>query len=129
VESVATARKKPSPTNVIVGVNALTEILEKTSRCPECDGNIEASVRTVCIASQIVLTCKDAECGFQYASKDPASAKIDDNDDDVKRTTDFATIILYVLGFISAGDGGTEAARLLGLLGLPNDTTMEQGLF
>jgi hypothetical protein len=32
---------------------------------------------------------------------------------------------LYVLGVISNGDGGLEAERLLGLLGLPNDTTME----
>ena len=38
--------------------------------------------------------------------------------------TDYAINVLYVLGFISMGDAHTEAGRLLGLLGLPNDTTM-----
>jgi hypothetical protein len=33
------------------------------------------------------------------------------------------------VGFVSSGDGGTEAARLLGLLGLPNDTTMQSRSF
>jgi hypothetical protein len=37
--------------------------------------------------------------------------------------------VLYVLGFMSMGDAHTEAARLLGLLGLPNDTTMESRSF
>lgn len=36
---------------------------------------------------------------------------------------------LYVLGFVGNGDGCTEAARLLGLLGLPNDTTMQSRSF
>jgi hypothetical protein len=37
--------------------------------------------------------------------------------------------VLWVLGFITVGNGCTEAARLLGLLGLPNDTTMESRSF
>jgi hypothetical protein len=41
-----------------------------------------------------------------------------------ERMTDYAINVLYVLGFISVGDGATEAGRLLGLMGLPNDTTM-----
>jgi hypothetical protein len=48
-----------------------------------------------------------------------------ETNDNRERNTDFALNVLYVLGFISMGDGSTEAARLLGLLGLPNDTTME----
>jgi hypothetical protein len=36
---------------------------------------------------------------------------------------------LYVLGIISNGSGSVEAGRLLGLLGLPNDTTMETRSF
>jgi hypothetical protein len=36
---------------------------------------------------------------------------------------------LYVIGFIACGEGCTEAARLLGLLGLPNDTTMARRSF
>jgi hypothetical protein len=35
----------------------------------------------------------------------------------------------YILGFLWAGDGGTEAGRILGTMGLPNDTTMESRSF
>jgi hypothetical protein len=47
-----------------------------------------------------------------------------EDDGSYERMTDYAINVLYVLGFISVGDGSTEAGRLLGLLGLPNDTTM-----
>jgi hypothetical protein len=53
----------------------------------------------------------------------------EDDNDNYERSTDFAINVLYVLGFISMGDAHSEAARLLGLLGLPNDTTMETRSF
>jgi hypothetical protein len=59
----------------------------------------------------------------------PATANVDDKEDHYKRTTDYAVNVLYVLGFLSSGDGGAEASRLLGLLGLPNDTSMETRTF
>jgi hypothetical protein len=46
-----------------------------------------------------------------------------------ERSTDFAINVLFVLGFLSSGDGPTEASRMLGLLGLPNDTTMHTRSF
>jgi hypothetical protein len=51
------------------------------------------------------------------------------DDDGYERSTDYAINVLYILGFISMGDAHSEAARLLGLLGLPNDTTMETRSF
>ena len=47
----------------------------------------------------------------------------------IKRTTNYAINVLYVLGFMASGDGGTEAERLLGFLGLPNSTTMDSRSF
>jgi hypothetical protein len=44
--------------------------------------------------------------------------------DNFEWMTDYALNVLYVIGFISMGDAHTEAGRLLGLCGLPNDTTM-----
>ena len=44
----------------------------------------------------------------------------------IERNADYAVNILFVLGFMSSGDGGKEAERILGLLGLPNYTTMEK---
>jgi hypothetical protein len=86
-------------------------------------------VQTICVASTLVLTCENQSCGYvHYGSV--SKAKVGDEDAPYRgRSTDLAVNILYVLGFISTGDGCTEAARLLGLLGLPNDTTMESRSF
>jgi hypothetical protein len=43
-----------------------------------------------------------------------------------KRLFDYAVNVLYVLGFLSVGDGASEAQRLLGLLDLPNLASMEK---
>ena len=37
--------------------------------------------------------------------------------------------MVYVLSFLSRGGGPTEAGKVLGMLGLPNDTTMEAKSF
>jgi hypothetical protein len=49
--------------------------------------------------------------------------------DGYERMTDHALNVLYVVGFISMGDAHTEAARLLGFCGFPNDTTMKSRSF
>jgi hypothetical protein len=67
-------------------------------------------------------------CGFMHYSEPPAPVNIDSKDNR-ERSTDFAINVLYVVGFLSVGDGGTEAARLLGLLGLANSTTMKTRSF
>jgi hypothetical protein len=77
----------------------------------------------------VVLSCKDPDCEYTYHSKRPVVAKLSEPIDKQERTTDYAINILYVLGFVASGDGCTEAARMLGLLGLPNDTTMETRSF
>jgi hypothetical protein len=41
-----------------------------------------------------------------------------------ERMTEYSANVLYVLGLISVGDEATEAGRMLGLMGLPNDNTM-----
>ena len=53
----------------------------------------------------------------------------EEEDGNYNQTTDHAIKILYALLFLSCGNGGVEAARLLPLLGLPNDTTMESRTF
>jgi hypothetical protein len=101
------------------------ETLQKHCTCPKCDGPLKAEVETVCVASSIVLTCEAKSCGYIHYSS-AAKAKVgSDNAPTQGRSTNLAVDILYVLGFISVGDGCTEAARVPGLLGLPNDTTME----
>jgi len=42
----------------------------------------------------------------------------------IVRNIDFAANVLFVLAFLTSGDGGVKAGRLCGMLGLPNSTTM-----
>jgi hypothetical protein len=84
----------------------------------------------VCIATSFILSCTNKECKFLYRSDPPAATTVHAlQDDNFERSTDYAINVLYVLGFISVGDGCSEAGRMLGLLGLPNDTTMESRSF
>jgi hypothetical protein len=120
--------KKPPPTRVIMDINAVKTTLEENCFCKQCDGPVEVSLRTTCLASRIMMSCKNRRCGFIYYSPPPAEVQVERNDNRV-RNTDYAINILFVLGFISCGDGSVEASRILGLLGLPNDTTMETRSF
>jgi hypothetical protein len=118
---------KPPHTRVMLETEQLMKVFEKLG-CPECGHPIELNLRTVCIATSIGMQC--SKCAFFVHPEQPAPTSMhDDLDDDYVRTTDYAVNVLYVLGFISMGDGSTEAGRLLGLLGLPNDTTMESRSF
>lgn len=126
----AVDKKKPDATRVILEVKSVIDAIEKHGRCLDCEGPIEASMNTLCIATNLSFACMDSKCGYVYHSEAPAVAgqghKALDNR---RRSNDFAINVLFVLGFISCGDGGAEAARMLGLLGLPNDTTMETRSF
>jgi len=42
---------------------------------------------------------------------------------------DWETNVLFMLSFLSVGDGGTEITRVLGMLGLPDATTFGPQLF
>jgi hypothetical protein len=87
-------------------------------------------MKMLCIATKVQLTCKNTRCGYIHYSKPPAQASIGiEGAMSRERSTDYAVNVLWVLGFLSVGDGCTEATRLLGFLGLPNDTTMESRSF
>jgi hypothetical protein len=133
-DSSARRRLKPSHSRVILEVDHIEKVFEKLG-CPKCGGPIKASVQTVCISPSIGFECMDKACSFSHEAEKPSSTSIhaDSNANSKstshERSTDYAINVLYVLGFISVGDGCTEAARVLGVLGLPNDTTMESRSF
>ena len=127
-------RKKPQATRVILEVGPLTDLLQQNCQCPEYDGKVEASLKTLCLATTIVLTCVNPDCTYIDNMHPPAVSKIHathrlHREDGREWMSDYAINLLYVLGFLSCGDGGTEAGRVLGILGLPNDTTMERRSF
>jgi hypothetical protein len=124
---------KPPNTLAILEVAGLLETLTTHCRCPCCDAAMKPRIATLCLSSTVILDCFNEICGYVHESPDTAKAKVGRQEvarPSRNRSTDYAINILWVLGFISIGDGCSEAAgRLLGLLGLPNDTTMESRSF
>jgi hypothetical protein len=123
-ETVSKVAQKPPHTRVLLEVSHLKSVFAKYP-CPECMEPLELKIRTVCIASNLELICNNKECSYVSNFDRPCTTTIHvDERCSYERMTDYAANVLYVLGFMSVGDGPTEAGRLLGLLGLPNDTTM-----
>ena len=130
LEPLEEEMKKPTFTRVILEAKALNEVFESHCKCPQCGEQLKMEVKTICIASSIRLTCVNLNCSYVHYGNSPSAANIGDADQDNReRMTDYAINILYVLGLVSCGDGCTEAGRLLGLMGLPNNTTMERRSF
>ena len=125
---------KPPATRVIIEVNPAKELLEKylSKACPRCEAPLELTFPSMCIASSIRLSCtNEVLCTFVDLVA-PVKSNVplaDDASEGIKRNTDSALNVLYVIAFVASGDGGAEASRLLGILGLPNSTTMQSRSF
>ena len=121
--------EKPAATRVIVEVEQVKTTLEEFSLCKNCQGPMEATLQAkgFGLATKIEMKCLDRNCSFVHHSKEPAKTKI--HDDRYDRLTDYAVNCLYVLAFLSVGDGPAEVEKLLGLLGMPNDTSMGSTTF
>jgi len=94
-------------------------------RCPKCQSSVTATFPTHCIASGSKTTCNNKFCSFVDVTV-PSQANIpmpEGSIAKIHRNVDWEANVLYLLSFLSVGDGGTEAGRVLGLLGLPNSTT------
>jgi hypothetical protein len=120
---------KPCNNRVLLELNQIDGVIGQLA-CGNCGGKLQAIVRNVCLASSLGIECINEECGFMIHPQAPAATTIHHaRGDCFERSTDYAVYVLYVLGFLSVGDRCTEAARLLGLLGLPNDTMMKSRSF
>jgi hypothetical protein len=120
-------KEKPPHERVLLEVKHVEEAFENFSKCPECDGALQIVLNTICITTSIIISCRNPDCEFVTYSPGGQCAKttMHGDNDKFERMTDYALNVLYVIGFISMGDAHTEAGRLLGLCGLPNDTTMK----
>jgi len=129
----AVKAKKPSNSRVIIEVDALHKNFGRHLKdCPECDAKLKLSLPSCCIATAIKLECTNELCTHIDIER-PAPADVpllpDAGSPLKERMTDCALNVLHVLSFMASGDGGSEAERLLGLLGLPNATTMNKRSF
>jgi hypothetical protein len=119
-------KEKPPHKRVIMEVLHVHEAFDKFAKCPECMGPLVLDLTTVCIATSIGISCRNPNCKFMSYSPEGGIAETTMHQgNNFKRMTDYALNVLYVVGFISMGDVHTDAGRLLGLCGLPNDTTMK----
>jgi len=118
--------RKPPATRVILEVGPLKQFVDELCKCHGCNGPLDIETQTTCVASHVKATCLDPSCGFILHGNPPASTTMHEkNNDNHNRNTDHAVNALCVLGMICNGDGCTEASRMLGLMGLPNDATMD----
>ena len=133
ISSSDLSEERPTPTRMIVEVNQVKRLLEEFSSCRVCGGPLECnlSAKGYGLATKIEMSCLDRKCSFVHHGERPAATKIHENDDKMcgDRLTDYAVNCIYVLAFLACGDGPSEAEKLLGLLGLPNDTTMGSTTF
>jgi hypothetical protein len=114
-ESTKDSSNKPPHSRAILEVRHIHDVFAELA-CPRCTGPIKVNLRTVCIASSLGLECLNKTCGYLFHAAPHATTS-----SHLARNDNFERSTEYVLGFM----GCTEAARLLGLLELPNDTTME----
>jgi len=111
-------------TRVILETDPLKEQIERFMYCPKCQHPVEVAFPTTCIATRCRVSC--THCQWFNATKVAGTdVPLDENAGSplIERNSDYAINMLYILGFMCSGDGGKEAERLLGLLGLPNSTT------
>jgi hypothetical protein len=120
--------RKPTSTRVILEVEAINDLVRKNCRCPDCNGILHTSLKTTCLATSVSLFCNNNSCGYRYHGPQPAVTDIA-AEKNIERMSDYAINCLYVTSFLACGDGGSEASKVLGLLGLHNDTTMEKRSF
>ena len=123
---------KPTNGRAIIEVAPLRETMERYMRCPLCNGCVEVEFPTCCIATGTRISCTNKWCTF-VDIKRPTAAHPPLPEDSgsalIERNVDYAINICYVLAHLCSGDGGREAERLLGVLGLPNSSTMEKRSF
>ena len=123
---------KPPESRVLLETNAIKSMMERHIVCPRCTQSVVVSFPTKCIATTLRIDCSDKTCGFVDLEKPmAASPPLPDDAGSARiiRNSDSAINILFVLAFLTKGDGGSEAAHLLGLLGLPNSTTFDGSSF
>ena len=116
---------------VLLEQRPLKELMERNCCCKLCKGPCRVEFTTVTIATSIQIICNTKACSYIDHGDPPQPAKVvlPEGSRRSERNTDFAVDVLCVLGFMMCGDGGKEAARILGMLGLPRDTNMESRSF
>mgnify|MGYP000417149400 CR=1 FL=1 len=127
-ESTSSSSKKPQPSRVLLECHKLKAQMERNTTCQKCQSNVIVAFPTTGIASGSRIACASEMCDW-IDCESPAGATMPAIADHRHRDVDCAANVLCVLSFMACGDGGAEAGKLLGLLGLPNSTTFAKRSF
>jgi hypothetical protein len=118
--------KVPKPSRAILSTDNVQELISEAAVCRFCRRKtLSFTVDNVGITSIPSIQC--LSCDRDKIATPPTTAFY--NDSSQRRLLDYAANVLFVLGFLSVGDGGREANHLLGLLDLPNLISMESKTF
>jgi len=102
--------------------------MERYIGCPNCKSEVTASFPTTHIAIGSKIACKNDMCNW-IDCQGPSSADVPQPPTHqggalIVRNVDFKAKVLFVLAFLTSGDGGVEVGRACDMLGLPNSTTI-----
>ena len=130
--SSRTVESKPETTRIILERDPMTKLMESHIFCPLCANAVVVSFPSIGIASGCRIQCSKQLCTYVHIER-PKTCDVDLPEGSgsplIERTTDYPANVLYILAFLACGDGGKEAERILGFLGLPNSSTMEKRTF
>jgi hypothetical protein len=104
--------------------NGLRSLFDEAVVCGLCrKGKLEVEFITKCLATTIHTKC--GKCHSHSASTTSGTGIPQDSQD---RNTNYATNVLFVLSQLLSGNGGTESARIVGMLDLPNQSIAETSI-
>jgi hypothetical protein len=124
-----------SASRALVDISPLVHLISENAVCKRCrKKGLILSFPTHGIIAVPKLTCSSCE-----NKDDPWEVVADvpkvklrgvsQNKNNVPTNVDYAANVDFVMGMIAAGDGGTEAAKVLGFLDLPCNRSAEQTYF
>ena len=122
--------KPRNPERIFLEVSQLAKLLTDGHLvCGSCGGAPELQLDHVGISTVPTLKCIGCKKEVVAAVSHTASIPSETPRANRLRLTNTSVNVFCVLAFLSCGDGGSEAQRVLGLLDLPTSTSMEKSTF
>ena len=112
---LAMSKSAPSINARFIGeTQSLQDLFTESSLCRQCKkGSLQVTFETVSVATTVHTRCTNSKCRTHCASSVLGTGMPTGI---WKKSTDYAANCLLVLSLMLAGDGGSEAGKILGLL-------------
>ena len=115
----------PQAVRGLVEVDKLSMLIGNNLKCGKCNRKaVGMNFKSIGVHTIPSIVCSN--CGFECFSEHTGTGFSPGKH---AKQTDYATNVLYVMAGIASGDGGTEAEKLCGFLGLPNYLSMQRTTF